>query len=80
MYYYLYDPVAHGADPDTKYPLVVVFHGAGNGMEEASAFLTQTWLFTLHLNIKPSLLKAELIFSSQRPMSTEKKIITPELG
>lgn len=33
MYYYLYDPVAHGADPDTKYPLVVVFHGAGNGME-----------------------------------------------
>jgi len=33
MYYYLYDPIAHGADPGKKYPLVVVFHGAGNGME-----------------------------------------------
>ncbi|MDY0239337.1 MAG: MBL fold metallo-hydrolase [Bacteroidales bacterium] len=32
MQYYLYDPVAHGADPDRKYPLIVVFHGAANGM------------------------------------------------
>ena len=33
MNYYLYDPVAHGADPNGKYPLIVIFHGAGNGME-----------------------------------------------
>jgi len=31
--YYLYDPVAHGADPGKEYPLIVVFHGAANGME-----------------------------------------------
>ncbi len=33
MEYYLYDPMAHGADPGKKYPLIVVFHGASNGME-----------------------------------------------
>ncbi len=33
MQYYLYDPFAHGADPDKNYPLRVVFHGAANGME-----------------------------------------------
>jgi len=33
MEYYLYDPVAHGADPGKKYPLIVMLHGASNGME-----------------------------------------------
>jgi predicted peptidase len=33
MQYYLYDPVANGADPEKDYPLIVVFHGAANGME-----------------------------------------------
>lgn len=33
MEYYLYDPVAQGADPGKNYPLIVVFHGASNGME-----------------------------------------------
>ena len=35
MMYYLFDPIKHGADPSEKYPLMVVFHGAGNGMEGA---------------------------------------------
>jgi len=35
MMYYLFDPIKHGADPAKKYPLIVVFHGAGNGMEGA---------------------------------------------
>ena len=33
MHYYLFDPIKHGADPSKKYPLIVIFHGAGNGME-----------------------------------------------
>lgn len=33
MKYYLFDPIKHGADPSKKYPLMVIFHGAGNGME-----------------------------------------------
>lgn len=33
MLYYLYDPIKHGADPTKKYPLIVVFHGKGNGTE-----------------------------------------------
>ena len=32
MNYYTYDPTKHGFSPDRKYPLIVVFHGAGNGM------------------------------------------------
>jgi predicted peptidase len=31
MEYYLYDPIAHGADAGKTYPLIVVFHGANNG-------------------------------------------------
>lgn len=31
MKYCLYDPTMHGADPNKKYPLIVVFHGANNG-------------------------------------------------
>jgi predicted peptidase len=31
MEYYLYDPIAHGADASRTYPLIVVFHGANNG-------------------------------------------------
>ena len=33
MKYYLFDPIKNGADPTKKYPLIVVFHGAGNGMQ-----------------------------------------------
>ena len=33
MKYYLFDPVKHGGDAAKKYPLIVIFHGAGNGME-----------------------------------------------
>jgi glyoxylase-like metal-dependent hydrolase (beta-lactamase superfamily II)/predicted esterase len=33
LQYYLYDPIAHGADPEKDYPLIVVFHGAANGLE-----------------------------------------------
>ncbi len=30
--YYVYDPVAHGADPAKRYPLLYWFHGAGNAL------------------------------------------------
>lgn len=33
MKYYLYDPIAHGGDPERSYPLIVIFHGANNGKE-----------------------------------------------
>ena len=33
MKYYLFDPIKHGADASKQYPLIVIFHGAGNGME-----------------------------------------------
>ncbi len=35
MKYYLYDPIAHGAEADKEYPLIVIFHGANNGKEGA---------------------------------------------
>ncbi len=28
--YYVYDPIAHGADPKGKYPVILWFHGSGN--------------------------------------------------
>lgn len=30
--YYVFDPVAHGADPNRSYPLLYWFHGAGNAL------------------------------------------------
>ena len=33
MDYFTFDPTLHGFPSDKKYPLIVVFHGAGNGMQ-----------------------------------------------
>lgn len=33
MNYYTFDPTKNGFPTDRKYPLIVIFHGAGNGMQ-----------------------------------------------
>ena len=37
--YYIYDPVAHGADPNGKYPMILYFHGSQMNLFENAAIL-----------------------------------------
>lgn len=37
--YYFYDPIAHGADPEGTYPLVMWLHGGGNATQGRTAIM-----------------------------------------